>query len=105
MAEENKEPAQSENESSDTTTPENRTDSVSNGHPSTHQPPPVDISSLTTAIAALPEQIVNAVREAITPPKTPTRTTTPKTVDKPATEPSETKPPGHKTFSEWWFGR
>lgn len=84
-------------------------------------PPPrhggeIDLSSLSNEIAALPERIANAVREAVTPPKPPKPKAEPKEETKSESDekPKEdqTKVPGdreHKlgssSFGEWWFGR
>jgi hypothetical protein len=54
-----------------------------------------------TALNALPERIVNAVREAVVPPKQ-TETPAPKQESQQQTQ--QTKTPGRKSFADWWFG-
>lgn len=60
-----------------------------------------DLSGLTQQIAALPEQIVSAIREAVQPPKAPEQpAATP-----PANGGGHSEPGKPKSFAEWWFGK
>lgn len=53
-----------------------------------------DLSGLTQQIAALPEQIVSAIREAVQPPKP---------ADTPPAQPPADQPGKKKSFGDWWF--
>lgn len=59
------------------------------------------LKALQTEMAALPERIVSAIREATQPPKQPETPAAPQTPK----EPAQTQTPGKKSFAEWWFGK
>lgn len=62
-------------------------------------PPPVaggNDPDMVARIDALPEKIVNGIREAFAPAEPPKEENPPK---------EEQKPPGKMTFREWWGGQ
>lgn len=64
------------------------------------QPAPVasgNDADLRVAIDALPEKIVNGIREAFAP-------ATPPAAEEPSKEKEEVKQPGKRTFAEFWGG-
>lgn len=75
----------------------------------TQRPGPTPGEQLMTQLQALPEQIANAVKEAVGQAKTTPEPQKPSTEDTSksegtATASTKTTTPGKKTFSEWWFG-
>lgn len=75
--------------------------------PAPQQPShPMDLSGLQTEIRALPEAIVNAIREATTPPSNPAPPTSPKdpvAKDEPKEPAKETKVQDTPSKG-WWDG-
>lgn len=75
--------------------------------PPSASPQPAGISAadgaaLLGAISALPEKIVNSIREATPPP--PPAPVEPKK-ETPVEKPAESTPAQSKSFTDWWFGR
>lgn len=73
-----------------------------------------DYDKLLTAIEAMPESIVKAIREAFPAPQAPKRTKSDgdvkvvtKAVEPKADQPKDTndKQPGKRSFSQMWFGQ
>lgn len=66
-----------------------------------------NLDSLVTAIGALPEKIVDSLREAMQP-SSPAPAQTPATqTANPAAQAVQTShaEPGKKSFTDWWFGK
>lgn len=66
-----------------------------------------EFGSVLTALAALPEKIVDSLRESMQPATPPAQTggqaQTPAQSQSPAGD--GVKAPGQKSFTAWWFGR
>lgn len=111
----------SENQNSETTqevTPGNGPAPVTPAAPV--EPPKVetqnsgnlDLGTLVNAIGALPEKIVDSLRESMQPAN-PSSGTASQTTAQPAnaggsvsnSAPTGHAVPGKKTFTEWWFGK
>lgn len=74
--------------------------------PETQPAPNLNLDSLVTAIGALPEKIVDSLRESMQP-SNPAPTQAPQTANPAATAATTTThaEPGKKSFTDWWFGK
>lgn len=90
-------------------------DSGSGSHSGTPAAGP-NIGELVTAIQAMPESVVRAIREAQTPAKPPRQqapaqdsaqqSNASQSGTQPGSQQSEqSRAPGKKSFTEWWFGK
>lgn len=65
-----------------------------------------EIGSLMTALAALPEKIVDSLRESMQPANPPAASNSTQNAQPGNPAPVEgAREPGKKSFTDWWFGK
>ena len=87
--------------------PNNPPQQPSQSQPS-HTSNPSVITELRDAIAAIPEQVINAINEARPQPTTRSRPASTeggetRAAERSQREPEKAKTPGVRNFAQWWF--